>query len=86
MDKKASPQKESEWEKEFKEFFGNTTDPNKFTEFLSFREVKEFIGLAIDTEVSNREKEIAEEVVKLGVDSDETNKISVDGVLSILKH
>ena len=36
--------------------------------------------------VSNREKEIAEEVVKLGVDSDETNKISVDGVLSILKH
>ena len=52
----------------------------------SRRKIVTDISQAIATAVSNREKEIAEEVVKLGVDSDETNKISVDEVLSILKH
>ena len=52
----------------------------------SRRKIVTDISQAIATAVSNREKEIAEEVKKLGVDSDETNKISVDGVLSILKH
>ena len=52
----------------------------------SRRKIVTDISQAIATAVANREKEIAEEVVKLGVDSDETNKISVDEVLSIIKH
>ena len=83
-------QKESEWEKTKKEFLKelkqalqNNIPHAVNTEFSKFLPAVE---TAIDTIVSEREKEIAEEVVKLGVDSDETNKISVDGVLSILKH
>jgi hypothetical protein len=83
MDKKASLQKESEWEKEFdKKFWIYFVQYYPEKENGLFGSIKSFIYQTI----ANREKEIAEEVVKLGVDSDETNKISVDGVLSILKH
>lgn len=77
--KAMSLQKESEWEDEFyrrfQEEYPHLSDEQS-------EEIKTFVSNIL----SNREKEIAEEVIKLGVDSDETNKISVDGVLSILKH
>jgi hypothetical protein len=83
MDEKVSLQKESEWEKEFdKKFWIYFVQYYPEKENGLFGSIKSFIYQTI----ANREKEIAEEVVKLGVDSDETNKISVDGVLSILKH
>lgn len=34
---------ERDWEKDFEEFFSNTTDRSKFCEFISYREVKDFI-------------------------------------------
>ena len=83
MDEKVSLQKESEWEKEFdKKFWIYFVQYYPEKENGLFGSIKSFIYQTI----ANREKEIAEEVVKLGVDSDETNKISVDRVLSILKH
>lgn len=61
-----------EWEEDFQEFFGNTTDPNKFTEFLSFREVKDFIRQAIsEAEIHgfcNAQNGYAEVVKKLSDD------------------
>ena len=68
MDKKASLQKESEWEKTKKEFLKelkqalqNNIPHAVNTEFSKFLPAVE---TAIDTIVSEREKEIAEEVKK----------------------
>ena len=110
MDKKASLQKESEWEKEWSkkknEILGlfNAGQHHLLTQNGSVnltasqqreegnyncRDAKKAVDRTEEfflSVLSNREKEIAEKVVKLGVDSDETNKISVDEVLSIIKH
>ena len=69
MDEKASLQKESEWEntkkaflKELKQALQNNIPHAVDTEFSKFLPAVE---TAIDTIVSTREKEIAEEVKKL---------------------
>lgn len=71
--------KESDWEKEFDEKFGVTSDkqelPPKTWEY--YGDVKHFISKT----VSNREKEIAEEVKKLGGYSNFKEE-----VLKILNH
>ena len=74
-----------EWEEDFQEFFGNTTDPNKFTEFLSFREVKDFIRQSIsqaetrayEKGKAEERRRIAEEVKKLKF----TRKVTTDRIV-----
>jgi len=87
MDKKASLQKESEWESEFESRFHTTNndyDGGKML-WVQKEEVKSFLKEII----SNREKEIAEEVDRMEVYDDEPDncrRILTEVLLIIKKH
>jgi hypothetical protein len=79
-------QKENEWEKRFDDM--NRRCDGEYGTGQFPPEVKRFFIESIDTEVSNREKEIAEEVEKI-IQEEKKYRASTYGlskVLSILKH